>query len=211
VDIQGNILVGNDGRDNIEVYSPVTGELLTIFGEGVVDMPTAITVDAVGNIYVTDAVYHHVKVFDSTYNFSRTIGKPGVGEGTLRFPTDTEIMVGSGGQTEIFVADQGNYCIQVFDGDGNWLRSLTFDGIAGQNCSWMTGICEVPGTPPFTRVKALSVIVLDPTNSDYLTHYGGFGTTSGLLRVPMDVLVMPTDTAIVTPGDGERIEIFTAQ
>jgi hypothetical protein len=91
----------------------------------------------------------------------------------------------------------------------------------------MTGICEVPGTPPFTRVKALStdsqgrlhvldtfaaaVIVLDPANSDYLTHYGGFGTTSGLLRVPMDVLVTPTDAAIVTPGDGERIEIFTAQ
>jgi hypothetical protein len=184
-------------------------------------------VTTVGNIYVTDPVYHHVKVFDSTYNFSHTIGKPGAGEGTLRSPTDTEIMVGSGGQTEIFVADQGNYRVQVFDVDGNWLRSLTFDGIAGQNCSWMTGICEIPGTPPFTRVKALckdsqgrlhvldtfsaAVIVLDPANSDYLTHYGGFGTTTGLLRVPMDVLVTPTDSAIVTPGDGERIEIFTAQ
>jgi len=227
VDIQGNILVGNDGRDNIEVYSPVTGELLAIFGQDIVDMPTAITVDAVGNIYVTDPVYHRVNVFDSTYNFTRTIGKPGAGEGTLRSPTDTEIMVGSGGQTEIFIADQGNYRVQVFDVNGNWLRSLTFGGIAGQNCNWWTGICEVPGTPPFTRVKALStdsqgrlhvldtfaaaVIVLDPANSDYLTHYGGFGTTNGLLRVPMDVLVTPADMVIVTPGDGERIEIFTVQ
>jgi len=32
VDTLGRILVGNDGRDNIEVYDPATGELLAVFG-----------------------------------------------------------------------------------------------------------------------------------------------------------------------------------
>jgi hypothetical protein len=34
VDRDGNVLVGNDGRDNIEVYDPATGKLLAVFGEG---------------------------------------------------------------------------------------------------------------------------------------------------------------------------------
>jgi len=231
IDLQGNILVGNNGRDNVEVYSAITGELLAVVGQGVLKMPTAITVDATGDIYVTDSQSHVVHVFDSTYNPVRVIGRPGVGRDTLTFPTDTEIMVSTGGgtanQKEIFVADQGNSRVQVFDETGNWLRSLTFDGIEGQNCSWFTGECEIPGTPAFTRVQALSkdsqgqlhvldnfaaaAIVLDPADSTYLSHYGGYGTGSGLLRVPMDVLVTPTGNAIVTTGDADRIEIFTAQ
>ena len=50
VDMQGRILVGNNGRDNVEVYDPANGELLAVFGEGLVRMPNAITLDGAGNI-----------------------------------------------------------------------------------------------------------------------------------------------------------------
>ena len=56
---------------------------------------------------------------------------------------------------------------------------------------------------------AAAAIVLDPADSTYLSHYGGYGTSSGLLRVPMDVLVSTSDMAIVTTGDGDRMEIYT--
>ena len=88
-----------------------------------------------------------------------------------------------------------------------------------------TGVCEVPGMPPFTKVQALAsdslgrLHVLDNfaaaahvfTASDgaHVESYGGYGTTNGLLRVPMDVCVSATDMAIVTAGDGDRVEIFT--
>ena len=228
IDLQGRILVGNDGRNNIEVYDPANGELLAVFGEGLLKMPTAITIDNVGNIYVTDSRNHRIQVFDSTYNPVRTIGKPGVGEDTLQFPVDAEIINVSGGGTadqfEIFVADQGNYRVQVFDADGNWLRSITFAGTDGQNCNWFTGVCEIPGMPPFTRLQALSqdtqgrlhvldnfaasVLIFNPTDGAFVNSYGSFGTGAGLLRVPMDVLVSTTDMAMVTAGDGDRIEIF---
>ena len=231
IDLQGRILVGNDGRDNIEVYDPANGELLAVFGEGLLKMPTAITIDNVGNIYVTDSRNHRVHVFDSTYNPVRTIGKSGVGDDTLQFPVDTEIIAVSGGGTadqfEIFVADQGNDRVQVFDADGNWLRSITFAGTDGQNCSWFTGVCEIPGMPPFTRLQALSkdalgqlhvldtfaasVVIFNPVDGTPVNAYGSYGTDAGLLRVPMDVLVSTTDMAIVTAGDGDRIEMFTIQ
>ena len=223
IDMFGRILVGNDGRDNIEAYDAANGELIAVFGDGLVKMPTAITLDGAGNIYVTDSRSDRVFVFDSAYNPIRTIGKGGRGDDTLTFPMDTEII-----NAEIFVADQGGYRVQVFDMQGNWLRNITFAGTEGQNCNWFTGVCEVPGMPPFTKVQALSkdslgqlhvldnfgasVMIFDPAgDGTFLSSYGAYGIDSGLLRVPMDVKVLANDMAVVTAGDGDRVEIFTTQ
>lgn len=219
VDSLGRVLVGNDGRDNIEAYDPATGELLAVFGEGLVKMPTAITIDGAGNIYVTDSRSDNVRVFNSAYSPIRVIGRSGKGDDTLTFPMDAEIIDG-----EIFVADQGNYRVQVFDLEGSWLRSITFDGVEGQNCNWFTGVCEIPGIPPFTKVQALSrdslgrlhvldnfaaaVMIFNSGDGAYVTAYGGYGLDAGLLRVPMDVAVSSGDMAIVTAGDGSRVEVF---
>jgi DNA-binding beta-propeller fold protein YncE len=221
VDSEGYILIGNDGRDNIEVYDPANGNLVAVFAEGLVKMPTAITIDDLGNIYVTDSRRDRVQVFDPAYNPVRTIGTASA-QGTLDFPIDTEIIVRSGGGAanihEIFVADQGNKRIQVYDLEGNWLRSLTF---LGDDCSWFTGVCTVPA---FTRLQALdtdslgrlhvvdnygaSVLIFDPADGAFLDSYGSYGTDPGYLRVPMDVLISQTNKAIVTAGDGDRIEEF---
>jgi hypothetical protein len=222
VDMQGRILVGNNGRDNIEVYDPDNGNLLAVFGEGLVKMPTAITLDSAGNIYVTDSRHDRVHVFNSAYNPVRTIGKGGVGDDTLSFPMDVEII----GQ-EIFIADQGGYRVQVYDMNGNWDRSITFEGTDGENCNWFTGVCEIPGMPPFTKVQALSrdslgrlhvldnfvasVMIFNPSDGAFLGSYGGYGDSAGLLRVPMDVKVLATGMAVVTSGDGDRIEMYAIQ
>jgi hypothetical protein len=220
VDTLGRILVGNNGRDNIEVYDSGTGELVAVFGEGIVEMPTAITIDGGGNIYVTDSRKNRVFVFDAAFNLVRMIGKSGVGDDTLRFPMDAEIIQG-----EIFVADQKNLRVQVYDLAGDWQRSITFEGTEGQNCNWWTGVCEIPGMPAFTRVQALATdslgrlhvldnyaaaaVILDPADGSPINSYGGYGSGSGQLSVPMDVSVSATDMAIVTAGDGGRIEFFT--
>ncbi len=218
---QGYILIGNNGRDNIEVYDPANGDLLDVFGEGLVRMPTAITIDGLGNIYVTDSLRHNIQVFDPDYRPIRTIGRPGGGERGLTFPVDAEIVVRSGGAAdiqEIFVADQGNYRIQVYDLEGNWLRRITF---VGSGCSSFSGVCKIPA---FTSLQALdtdsvgrlhvldsfaaSVMIFDPADGVFQGVYGGYDTAPGFLRVPMDVLISETDTAIVTAGDGGRIEVL---
>ena len=228
VDARGYILIGNDGRDNIEVYNPANGELLAVFGEDLVKMPTAITVDMLGNIYVTDSRRNNIRVFDIAYNPVGIIGKAGEGQGELKFPVDAKILTMSDGianRQEIFVADQGNKRVQVYDLEGNWLRSFTFAGTDGQNCNWFTGVCEIPGAPAFTRLQALdtdslgrlhvldnfgaSVMIFDPATGEFLNFYGEYGSGTGTLRVPMDVLISQTGMAIVTTGDGDRIEVLT--
>lgn len=228
IDSQGYILIGNDGRDNIEVYDPANGDLLAVFGEGLIKMPTAITVDNLGNIYVTDSRSNSIQVFDLAYNPVRIIGKSSA-KGALNFPIDTEIVTRSGDGVasiqEVFVADQGNKRIQVYDLQGNWLRSISFAGMKGQNCNWFTGVCEIPGAPPFSRLQALdvdslgrlhvldnfsaSLTIFDPADGSFLGFYGEYGLEAGFLRLPMDVLISDTNMAIVTSGDGDRIEVLT--
>ena len=219
VDSNGHILVGNNGRDNIEVYDPSNGDLLAVFGEGMIKMPNAITVDGLGNIYVTDSLNNQVQVFDPFYNPVWVIGKDSA-QAALHFPTDTGISA----NMEVFVADQVNNRIQVYDLDGKWLRNFTFAGTPGQNCNWFTGVCEIPGAPPFTRLQALdfdsfgrlhvldnfgaSVLIFNPADGAFLGAYGEYGQGAGYLRVPMDALVSDNGTAIVTSGDGDRIEVY---
>jgi len=230
VDSLGYILIGNSGSENIEVYDPADGTKLIAFGEGQVLMPTAITIGPSDEIYVTDSKRNAVLVFNAEYQFVRSIGKSGIGEDTLGFPTDSEVVgFESEGQWvyEVFVADQGNNRVQVFDVTGNWLRSITFEGTEGEDCNWFTGVCAIPGRPPFTRLQALdvdslgrlhvldnfaaSVHVFDSADGTYLESYGEYGIESGFLRVPMDVLVTAPDAAMVTSGSGDRIETFAIQ
>ena len=222
VDSLGYILVGNSGRGNIEIYDPANGDLLGEFGQGLVKMPNAITVDDLGNIYVTDSRQSTVIVFDSYYQLVRGIGRPGEGESELHFPVDAEII-----GANIFVADQGHARIQVYGLDGSWIRSITFEGTPGQNCSWFTGVCEIPGTPEFKRIQALAVdalgrlhvidklsaigLIFDPQTGAFIDTYGEYGTEPGQLRIPMDVLFMAADTAMVIAGAGGRIEFFPIQ
>jgi len=228
VDAQGRILVGNDGRNNIEVYDPSTGELLAVFGNGLLAMPNAITLDAAGNIYVTDSKKHNIKVFDAAYNLIKMIGRAGEGEDELYFPINTKVVVhsvdGVANVPELFVADNGNRRIQIFDLDGNWKRSITFDGTSGQGCNW-AGVCDVYGLPPFTRVQALdtdsqgrlhvvdsfaaSVLIFNAATGEFLGSYGEEGSGPGFLKLPRDLVITSTGNPVVIAGDGGRIEIFS--
>jgi len=218
MDSHGLLLVGNDGRKNIEVYDPANGYLLAVFGEGVVQMPNAITVDALGNIYVTDSRRHVVWVFSPSYQLTGWIGNPGEGPEDLKFPIDAAVQLAT---QEIFVADQGNNRVQVYDLQGKWQRTITW---GGSGCSWWTGQCTVP---KFMGLQALdidtvgqlhvldrfggAVITFDSVTGAQVGGYGSFGTEPGQLKLPTDVLNTQPGVSIVTTGNGNTIETFNVQ
>jgi hypothetical protein len=222
VDDLGYVLIGNNGRDNIEVFDPQTGDLYDIFGGGRVKMPTAITVATDGSVYVTDSRSHRVWVYDAYHKPVRAIGSGGQGPQDLDFPTDTALLTYPDGETEVFVADQGNARVQVYTTEGEWLRSIEFEGTPGEGCG-MLG-CTVPGMQPFTRPQALevdsqgrlhvldnalaAVVVFDPSTGEYLGHYGEYGEGDGFLRVPLDFVINTAGQAVVNAGDGARIEVL---
>ncbi|MDH3903998.1 MAG: NHL repeat-containing protein, partial [Xanthomonadales bacterium] len=220
VDSGGYILVGNDGRDNVEVYDPYNGNMLALFGQGLIIMPNSVTTGPDGNIYVTDSRSHRVWVFDADYNFIRSIGSPGEGENELYFPVDTEVItLDLGGEPiqQVFVADQGNERIQIFDTNGYFLGRIE-PGECG-----MSG-CEPPllanlqalDVDAYGRLHVLDnfeavVSILDPLTGDYLGEYGQFGEGPGYLRVPYGLVISEMDQPIVTSGDGARVVVYPPQ
>ena len=218
IDSQGYLLVGNDGRNNIEVYDPVDGNFLASFGDGLVKMPTAITIGPEGKIYVTDSRTHNIHVFDPAYISLGTIGSHGEGEAELDFPTDAAIVkrVEDGSLVhELYVTDQGNNRVQIYDLQGNYLSA-----IYGVGCGWFS--CPSAGT--FNRVQAIDVdslgrlhvldifeakvAIIDAVTGDLLDSYGAYGKGPGLLRVPVDLLLTEGNIAIVTDGGSDEIEVF---
>jgi DNA-binding beta-propeller fold protein YncE len=216
MDSRGFILIGNDGRTNVEVFNPETGNLHVVFGQGILKMPTAITIGPDGLIYVTDSRSHNVKVFDSDYALLRTIGSGGQGVGELDFPVDTLVVTyndGSGDVQEVLVADQGNSRIQIYDAEGNYLRTIK-SGCGSFSCR----------PPEFRKLQALAldsqgrvhaldnfkalISILDPATGAFITSYGEYGEGEGFLRVPLDLLITDADEAIITSGDGDRVEVI---
>lgn len=220
VDTHGHMLVGNDGRDNVEVYDLATGEMVATFGQERVIMPNALSVGPDGNIFVTDSRSHRVWVYDSDYQYIGSIGSPGFAADELFFPVDTEIMeryVDGVFVKEVFVADQGNERIQVYAMDGHLLRTI-YPG----EC--VMGTCLPPrlanlqalDTDNLGRLHALDnfeavVSILDPATGDYLGEYGQYGVGPGFLWVPFGLVIHDSGASVVTSGQGIRLEVYPPQ
>lgn len=220
VDIQGRLLVGNDFRNNVEAYDLLSGELVAVFGEDLVIMPNSISVGPDGNIFVTDSRHHRVLVYDAGYNFLRAIGSPGTALDELDFPVDTQVIrrwVDGQPETEVFVADQGNERIQIYDIYGRFLRQI------------LPGKCGMSGClpPRLANLQALDVdslgrlhvldnfeavvSILDPASGDFLGEYGEYGEGPGFLRVPFGLVIKDSGHPVVTSGEADRLEIYPPQ
>ncbi len=218
VDNSGNIFVGSSGRKSVEVYNSQGVKISTI-GRGLIKMPNDLTFDNDGNLYVVDSKNKTVWVFGPNGAVQRSIGKPGNGDGRLKFPAAIAIAYTGGGTGELYVADQGNSLIQVFDLDGHFLRS--FGGMVIEH-GMFTKWYEWEGY--FVRVQSLAfddagqlhaldcymdkVQILDPADGGFLSSYGEYGTGAGQLNLPTDIVIDDMGRTIVTEARNKKVQVI---
>ena len=80
-------------------------------GPGTLSKPKGVGVDGDGHIYVVDAVFDNVQIFDENGDLLLHFGDHGASQGEFWLPAG--IHVGEG--TRIYVADAYNQRIQVFE------------------------------------------------------------------------------------------------
>jgi DNA-binding beta-propeller fold protein YncE len=146
VDPQDNVWVTDKGSDMVIKFTPA-GRVAMVFGrkqeasdegteplkhpkpplppvDGMFRQVTDIAWDAAGNGYISDGyINSRVGKVDKDGNWVKSWGEPGEGPGQFNVPHS--IAVDAAGQ--VYVADRGNRRIQVFDGDGKFLRQMTID------------------------------------------------------------------------------------
>jgi NHL repeat len=146
VDKQDNIWVTDKGSDMVIKFSP-EGRVLMVFGrkqeasdegtgplkhvkpplpavDGMFRQVTDVAWDSAGNAFISDGyINSRVAKVDKDGNWVKSWGEPGDQPGQFNVPHS--IAVDAAGK--VYVADRGNRRIQVFDGDGKFLRQMTID------------------------------------------------------------------------------------
>ena len=85
------------------------------------NQPTDIAWDAQGNMYISDGYQNsRVAKVDKNGDWVKSWGSRGTGPGQFNTPHN----IGVDRSGAVYVADRGNARIQVFDGDGKYLRTI---------------------------------------------------------------------------------------
>lgn len=146
VDQEDNVWVADKGSDMVIEFNPA-GRVKMVFGrkqeaadegtgpvkhvkpplppvDGMFRQVTDMTWDNAGNTYISDGyINSRVAKVDKNGKWLMSFGEPGDGPG--QFNTPHSIAADAAGN--IYVADRGNRRIQVFDGNGKFLRQITID------------------------------------------------------------------------------------
>ncbi|MDB6089475.1 MAG: repeat containing protein [Gammaproteobacteria bacterium] len=174
IDPQGNIWAADKGSDMVIKFTP-EGRVAMVFGrkqeasdegtgpvrhptpplppeDGYFRQVTDVAWDAAGNTYISDGyINSRVAKVDRHGKWLKSWGGPGNKPG--QFNTPHSIAVDA--QGAVYVADRGNRRIQVFDGDGRFLRQITIDVPVdrdarppiGNNTATPTDGSDMPGSP----------------------------------------------------------------
>ncbi len=146
IDKEDNIWVTDKGSDMVIKFN-AEGRVAMVFGrrqeasdegtgplkhpkpplppvDGMFRQVTDVAWDAAGNTYISDGYINaRVAKVDKNGNWLKSWGEPGDQPG--QFNTPHSIAVDA--QGHVYVADRGNRRIQVFDGEGKFLRQITVD------------------------------------------------------------------------------------
>lgn len=111
----GELVVTDSLNFRVQIFDERDGKPLARFGHhgdgsGDIAMPKGVAVDADGAIYVVDAVFDNVQLFDRDGTFLLTLGQRGVELGEFWLPSGATI----GADRRLYVCDTYNHRVQVF-------------------------------------------------------------------------------------------------
>jgi DNA-binding beta-propeller fold protein YncE len=166
VDNADNVWVTDKGTDMVIKFNP-QGRVMMVFGrrqeasdegteplkhvkpplppvDGLFRQVTDVTWDSGGNTYISDGyVNSRVAKVDKDGNWLKSWGEPGNLPGQFNVPHS----IAADAQDNIYVADRGNRRVQVFDGDGKFLRQFTIDVPVDPNARPPIGIRATQANP----------------------------------------------------------------
>ncbi len=151
----GDLLVGHDTQvDRLNA----NGVFISSLGNGVgeFEKPNDMVVASNGSIYVTDSKAHQVKIYGNNGSRIGAFGGAGSGNGQFMFPAGICMNVS---ETEVYVVDQGNARVQMFNRNGSYLRQSGRFTYQNANNEWVFN-----GT--FTRPQGIAV---DQLNRIYIS------------------------------------------
>ena len=204
--------IGEDYRVGLELQLRIRNKIRSFpvtSNKYILAKPTDVVIAENGDVIISDG-YRNSRVvrFNSSGKFIWEINHYGGGDYEFNLPHG--IAVDDGGR--IYVADRSNARIQVFDGDGKYLK--TWKGI---NIGRPFGN-EVRGSRAYIadggdflygkKDNNQSRIVVCDLEGQVLEHFGVFGNAKGEMIVPHDIAVDSQGNIFVAEIGNKRLQGF---
>src|SRR5260370_20468430 len=192
VDKDDNIWVTDKGSDMVIKFNP-DGRVVMVFGrkqeasdegteplkhvkpplppvDGMFRQVTDVAWDSGGNTYISDGyVNSRIAKIDKDGNWLKSCGEPGDQPGQFNTPHSIAVDV----QNNIYVADRGNRRIQVFDGEGKFLRQISI-GLPGPADARPAADNKPAGTTGTMAPGAPWAICITPAPTQFLYSSDAF-------------------------------------
>jgi DNA-binding beta-propeller fold protein YncE len=212
-DAQGNLYVTDTEREQVLIYGP-DGTPLEPIGRKDEFKPCGLAVSG-EELFVTDLKHHQVRVYRlSDHTVLRTIPAPGSdAKGKLYSPTNVAV----DRQGKVYVADPGAFCVQVFDREGKYLRTLGRQGVGPGLFARPRGLAVDHEGRVYIVDAATQVVQLFDSEGRLLIFFGDPNTTGpGATSLPAGVAVDYDNVAyfekFVAPGHKlEYVVLLTNQ
>lgn len=212
---QGLVYVGEEGVGRVQVFNTALTNALYSLGGGSNEfqLPNYIAVDTTvsnGWIYVADSKANQIKCYTNA-SLVKTFGTKGTGTGQFDFPAGVYVS----SSRELYVVDQNNERVQVFNSTGTFQRTFSLktpaDPVVTNAYGRAQGITgDSAGRIYVTDAFQDEIKVFD-TAGTYLATIGGFGEWIGQLRTPGSAVIGADQRLFVTSVDNNRMEIFAIQ
>lgn len=179
--------------------------------QGAFNEPAGLTVDAQGNLYVTEIVNHRLQKFDPDGNVLAQVGGTGDGNGQFNEPWG----VATDADANVYVADTFNHRIQVFDSDLNFLRAW------GRPASSL----DDPEPDAFWGPRDVAIdadgnvwitdggtgrVLKYSADGQLIEAFGGLGDAPGSFIEPTSIEIAPGGDIFVADTANRRVQRFDA-
>ncbi|XP_065893275.1 E3 ubiquitin-protein ligase TRIM71-like [Dysidea avara] len=165
---------------------------------GQFDSPAGLAFDANNHLYVVERYNDRVQKFDINGGYLLKFGKKGNGNGELDCPLGIALH-----NDIVFVADQCNHRISVFQCDGQFMHIIGSGKLDRPFDLAVTNINQVL-VADWDR-HCISIFTLD---GNYVGMFGTQGSDRGQLNKPSGITVDLYGFIMVTEEDNHRVSIF---
>ncbi len=195
-DSQGRIFALDRGAHPIIVLDPRDGGFITAWGEGLFTGAHGLYIDSKDFVYVVDSGHHQVYKFTPDGKLLREWGtRDGPSATFYAEPFSAPTGVAFGPSGKMYVSDgYGNFKVQVFDQEGNFLTSWGSPGTGPGQFAVVHSIDVGPDERVYICDRENRRIQIFDENGKYLTEWGG-------MNLPVDVRVKGDIVYVLEEGN----------
>jgi len=200
-DAQGNLYVTDTEREQVLIYDPERVPLEPIGRKGEMK-PCGLAISG-EHLYITDLKNHQVRIYHlPDRKLVRSIPRAD-DDGTGKLYSPVNVAVDP--QGKVYVADPGAFCVQVYDADGKFLRTLGRQGVGPGQFARPRGLAVDREGRVYVVDAATQVVQLFDNAGRLLIFFGdptitGAGATSLPAGVAVDYENVRYFEPFVAPG-----------